>query len=359
MKHKISKFKEVFEKCDIDALVISDIPNLEYVFEVKEPYCVLVIFRDLTYIVYVSELDYPRLIDLIPEKDNVIVLSRRGYSPFTNKVVRPKEIAENLKEVLRECTKVGYDKRVGFLKKLEDKKLVEASEHIGRIRRRKDAYEIERIKRAVKIAEKALEEVSFLVKPSVREVDLEAEIVRIIHSHEAEPAFKVIVASGPNSAIPHHVSSRRRISRGDVVVIDLGARVSCYCSDITRTFVVGAPSQDVKDVIYAVAEAQKKAMSCISAGVSCEDVDRIARQVLREYGLEQYFIHGLGHGLGVEVHESPSLSPESEDKLEVGDVVTVEPGVYKVGMFGVRIEDDVYVTDRGPQVLTSFPRILI
>ncbi len=359
MERKIRKLRDVFDKYEVDALIISDIPNLEYIFEVKEPYCILVLFRDLTYVIYISELDYPRLVNIVPDKDSIVILSRRGYSPFSHRTVRPSELSQDLSNVLRGFSKLGYDRKIKPLKKLEDKKLEEVSEALINIRRSKDMEELEKIKKAVRIAEKALEEAAFFIKPDIKEVEIEAKIASIVYSLGAELAFKTIVASGPNSAIPHHVSSGRRLRRGDIVVIDLGARVSCYCSDITRTFVIGSPHPETRDIIYAVAEAQKKAISLIRSGASCREIDAATRQVLREYGLEQYFIHGLGHGLGIEVHESPSLSPDSEDLLKAGDVVTVEPGVYRVGLFGVRIEDDVYVTESGYLVLTSFPQVLI
>ncbi len=361
MKHKLDRIRDIILRKDLDAIVLTATPNLEYLFEIREPYCIVVIFKDSTYKVYVSELDYPRLCNIV-DKDSVVIISRRGYTSFENiPVVKASELSEEISRILSNCRRVGVDKMSKVSTNLKSKgvEVEDVNDDVLNIRREKSSYELELIKKAIRITEKALENVISLIKPDVREVDIEAELLKCIALEEAEPAFKPIVAAGPDAAIPHHVSTKRRIARGELVIIDVGARVRCYCSDITRTFVVGSPSSEAKDLYYAVVEAQKEALKKVRIGEKCQEADMAARKVLHEYGVEKYFIHGLGHGLGIEYHEKPSLSPESEDSFIKGDVVTVEPGIYIPDRLGIRIEDDVAVTDEGPQILTRFPQVLI
>ena len=164
----------------------------------------------------------------------------------------------------------------------------------------------------------------------------------------AEPSFPAIVAAGPNGALPHAEPGERQIGRGELVVFDMGAKLDGYCSDGTRTFATGEPGEAAREVYETVREAQAAALDALKAGAGGEDVDSVARELIAAAGHGERFGHGLGHGVGLEVHEEPRLSPRSEDVLEAGEVVTVEPGVYLPGELGVRIEDLVVVTRRGP-----------
>lgn len=225
----------------------------------------------------------------------------------------------------------------------------------------KDASEIEAIREAAALAERALgrtlEAVHWAGRPTERRVAalLEAEL----RTAGSEPLpFEVIVAAGPRSALPHATPSDRAIETGDLVLVDFGARVAGYCSDMTRTFVVGPAAEWQIDAHANVLEAQRLARDAIAPGVPCADVDAAARDALARADLERYFGHSTGHGIGLEVHEGPSLSWRSEASLVAGNVVTVEPGVYLPARGGVRIEDDVLITEDGVESLTTFPREL-
>ncbi|NJE61719.1 aminopeptidase P family protein [Thermococcus sp. 21S7] len=172
-------------------------------------------------------------------------------------------------------------------------------------------------------------------------------------------SFEPIVASGPNSANPHHRSTDRKIRKGDVVVFDYGARYGGYCSDVTRTVVVGKPSENVLTVYEVVKEAQEGACRAVRAGVLARDVDAVARETIAKAGYGEYFIHRTGHGLGLDVHEEPYISPESSVALRAGMVFTIEPGIYLPGKFGVRIEDDVLVEGGHGLRLTKATRELL
>lgn len=225
------------------------------------------------------------------------------------------------------------------------------------VRVRKDGDEIAAIRRAAEIASGALMETLPLVKPGMREMDIAAELdYRMARLGSEGPAFKTIVASGPRSALPHATSGAREIQPGDFLLIDFGARWSGYSSDLTRTFVLGEPEPRQSELYGLVAEAQRRALSKLRAGESPVEVDAAARDVFVEHDLEDHFPHSTGHGLGLEVHESPRLGRRSEDALEPNMVVTVEPGLYFPGWGGIRIEDDVVITESTPTSLVDLQR---
>jgi len=225
---------------------------------------------------------------------------------------------------------------------------------------RKDGREIELIQRAAGIGESALEEVLSAVREGVTERTLAAELdYRLRLAGSGPPPFETIVAAGPRSALPHAQPSDRELRDGDLVLFDFGATIGGYCSDMTRTFVLGRAADWQRDVHEAVAAAQDAARAVIAAGVAARDVDEAARDVLRSAGLADRFGHGTGHGIGLEVHEAPRIYRRSDDVLEIGSVVTVEPGVYLPGRGGVRIEDDVVVEEAGARTLTRYSRDLI
>jgi Xaa-Pro aminopeptidase len=174
----------------------------------------------------------------------------------------------------------------------------------------------------------------------------------------AEPSFPTIVAAGPNGALPHAEPGEREIGRGELVVFDMGAKLDGYCSDGTRTFATGEPGEPAREVYELVREAQEAALDAVRAGAKAEDVDSVARERIAAAGHGERFGHGLGHGVGLEVHEEPRVSQRSEDVLAAGEVVTIEPGVYLPGELGVRIEDLVVVTEDGHRNLSGLPKAL-
>jgi Xaa-Pro aminopeptidase/Xaa-Pro dipeptidase len=217
----------------------------------------------------------------------------------------------------------------------------------------KDAAEIERIRQAARIAADAVAAVRPLIRPGVREEEIALEIeYRMRLSGAGQVAFETIVASGPRSALPHATPGKRRLADGDFVTIDYGAVFAGYHSDETCTFALGRVSDRQREVYRLVREAHDRAIGTVRAGVSCAEVDRAARSCLAEAGLGDYFSHGTGHGVGLDVHEAPRLAAGREEPLAAGMVVTVEPGVYIPGLWGVRIEDTVVVTDSGCDILT-------
>jgi Xaa-Pro aminopeptidase len=239
-------------------------------------------------------------------------------------------------------------------------KAVEASGIVERLRMHKDAQELAAMRKAAILAGQVLESVLPLVKPGVREAEIAAEIEYRMKKRGASGAsFESIVASGKRAALPHARPTSKCIGKNELVVLDLGAILGHYCSDMTRTVYVGRAPERIRKWYNAVLSAQQAAVSAVQAGTTCGDVDAAAREVLKKSALDGYFVHSTGHGLGLEVHEEPRIARGQAIRLEAGNVITIEPGIYVEGVGGIRIEDDVAVRSRGSEVLTRVRRDLI
>ena len=228
---------------------------------------------------------------------------------------------------------------------------------VEELRQVKDPGEVARIAAAAHVADAALAAVRprLTERPTERDVALELEVEMRRLGAEGV-AFETIVGSGPNGARPHARAGSRRIGEGDLVVVDFGAVVDGYRSDMTRTVMVGEPSAVQRRMLDVVAESQRAGVAAARAGASGRDVDRSCRAVIEEAGWGDAFLHGTGHGVGLDIHEAPRLSAQSDDMLAAGHVVTVEPGVYLPEHGGVRIEDTVVLTDAGCEILTNAPK---
>jgi len=235
--------------------------------------------------------------------------------------------------------------------------LLPCSDMIEELRAIKDEEEIERIAFAASIADNALRETLPLIKAGMRERELAAELeYRMRRGGAAGVAFSTIVASGPRSAMPHGLASDRRIGEGEFIIIDFGAAWQGYCSDMTRTFILGEAKPEQERIYALVCAARELAMGAIRTGERAAHIDAEVRRYFAEEGIAHAFGHGLGHGVGVEVHERPSLSPKSKDILQERMVFSVEPGIYLEGWGGVRVEDLVVLRPQGPQLITGSGR---
>jgi Xaa-Pro aminopeptidase len=225
------------------------------------------------------------------------------------------------------------------------------------LRQVKDAGEVARIAAACGMADAALAAVRHRLGEGATEAEVALELEWQMRQAGADgPSFDTIVASGPNGAMPHHRAGDRRIAEGDLVVVDFGALVDGYHSDMTRTVMVGAPSDTQRRMLEVVGASQAAGVAAVRAGVEVRAVDEACRAVLRDAGWEEAFVHGTGHGVGLDIHESPRVSAGAAGSLADGHVVTVEPGVYLAGHGGVRIEDTVVVTAEGSRTLTLAPK---
>lgn len=253
--------------------------------------------------------------------------------------------------------------RAGFLLMLEGAlpraRFASASPIIRGLRMRKSPEEIRLLATAASIADHALDQISKQRFRGMTELALARVLEEAMVGRGAEQvAFETLVASGPNSALPHHRAGQRKVEAGDVVILDFGCRVGGYCSDITRTFVCGEPSAQVRKVYAAVAEAQDRAVQAVRPGVAAQEIDRIARATIAAAGYGEQFLHRTGHGIGLDVHEEPYIVTGNALGLDTGMTFSVEPGVYLAGQFGVRVEDIVEVTASGARRLNQCPRAL-
>lgn len=234
-------------------------------------------------------------------------------------------------------------------------KLTPADRAIEQMRAVKDEQELATLREACAITDRAFERLTEVRFTGRAERDVAWELVQIFHEEGAhEPSFEFIVGSGPTGAQPHGRAGDRVIGKGELVVVDAGGMVDGYMSDYTRTFSTGGVNGEMREAYDVVLTAQQAALDGIRAGISGIEADALARDVIEASPFKGTFGHGLGHGLGLDVHEAPRLSTESSDTLVPGNVVTVEPGVYVDGRFGIRIEDDVVVTEDGIENLTGF-----
>jgi len=256
-------------------------------------------------------------------------------------------------------TELSYGRYIRLKKVCKGMRLKPVENLVEDMRMKKDG-ETDLMKRSARITSEVLKEVVPLIAPRVSELDIAAEIEYRFRKKGADGcAFPPIVASGPNSSLPHAGAGRRKIKKGDFLTIDLGGYYKGYASDMTRTFVVGKPSAKQRQVYNAVRKAQQSAIEGVKAGILCKQIDTVARGILDRQGFGKQFIHSLGHGIGLAVHEFPYLSQKSIHRLESGMVVTIEPGVYIPRWGGVRIEDMVLVEENHATVLTSYRRDLV
>ncbi len=234
---------------------------------------------------------------------------------------------------------------------------VPTEDWIQETRQVKEPEEIERIAAAAELTDKGLKWILGRVRPGMSEREVALDLETWYRKQGAEHvAFDLIVAAGPHSSRPHHRPGGKKLAEGELVLFDVGVRLEGYCSDVTRVVALGEVPRRVREVYECVLAANQAGLEAVRDGITGEDADKAARDVLANANLGDHFGHGLGHGVGLQVHEGPRLAPTADEKLEAGMVVTVEPGAYLAGEFGVRIEDLVVVRPDGCEVLSGFPK---
>lgn len=259
-----------------------------------------------------------------------------------------------------EPTRLRYMELQYLMKAVPDTEFVNGSQVFDYLRIHKDNFEIDAMRKAVDIAQKAFLELLPLVKVGASEKDMANELTILLLKYGSDPElpFQVIFSSGPNSANPHAVPSERKIGKGDLIVVDWGASYNGYASDLTRTLVMGEPSEEQSTIAASVFRANSAGRAIGRPGIPAGDVDRAAREEIIKDGFGEFFTHRTGHGLGMEAHEPPYMFAENDELLSTGMVYTVEPGIYLPEKGGVRIEDDVLVTNDGSSSLSDLPREL-
>ncbi len=303
---------------------------------------------------------------IVGEKENFLFVDSRFYtqasqeSDFELVKLGNSTFFDKIGEMIKgkkvgiEGSKLSYT----WYKKLSSSATFEDFEtEISQIRAVKEPEEIEKIKKAIEVAQNALNKTLEKFHAGMKEREFSALLeYEMVMGGAQKPSFETIVASGYRGALPHGLASDKPMERGEMVVVDFGALVDGYCSDLTRTFAIGNVPQEYREAYNAVLNAQVAAMQRAHAGMKGCEIDAIARESLQAKGLGEYFSHSLGHSVGMDVHEFPVLSPRYDKKIPAGAVVTFEPGVYIPGKFGIRIEDDVLLTENGYECLSSFTK---
>ncbi len=234
-----------------------------------------------------------------------------------------------------------------------EEKLEPANNLITKLRSVKDEGEVKLIRKACSLASVGMKAAAEMIRPGVKEIEVAAEVEYAMRKKGSNgTSFDTIIASGVHSAFPHGSCSSRTVNKGDLVVVDLGATCDFYRSDMTRTFTAGKPDEKQRRIYETVKQAHQQAFETLKPSVSAMEVDAAARRVIEAAGFGEFFVHNLGHGVGLEIHEAPVLSPDSKDILASGNVVTDEPGIYLIEYGGIRIEDTVLITQAGAEKLT-------
>jgi Xaa-Pro aminopeptidase len=350
---RIPRLRTAFAEAGCDALLVTRLVNIRYLSGFTGSAALLLVRPDD--LVFVTDGRY--------RDQSAVELGQAGVDAH----IRIGLTAGSQKEYLREETagvaRLGLEAQAvtwAQQRKFDgewfpDAELVATEGLVEELRKVKDAGEIERMAEAARIADEALARVRHRLAegPTEEEFALELDF-EMRRGGATGPSFETIVASGPNGAKPHHRPSSRRIDAGELVVVDFGAIVDGYCSDMTRTLCVGEPaSATARRMVDVVAESQRAGVKAVRAGAEGKAVDEACREVIAEAGWAEAFLHSTGHGVGLEIHEDPRVASTSTDTLVVGHVVTVEPGVYLPEHGGVRIEDTMVVTDDGCTVLTN------
>lgn len=349
---RLSRIEETLAEKRLDLFLITKPENIFY----------LTGFFSSSGILLIGEKGAHLLVDFRYLED---AKEKIGDRPIEINLVKDGYI-DSLASLISNDQRLGYEadhltvtKYRGLKEGLSQAELVSTQGLIEGFRQVKDESEIEKIAEAAVITDRVFQDIIGQIRPGPTEREMATAIEQLIRASGGRAAFDVIVASGPNSARPHAAATSRRLTRGDFVKLDFGAVIGGYCSDMTRTVHLGPVSNEERDIYELVRLAQEMAVSSIKAEMSETEADAAARGIISAAGFGDNFAHGLGHGVGLEIHERPTLSPKGDKTLEEGMVFTIEPGIYFEGKFGVRIEDTVLLEGDGIKPLNKAPKELI
>lgn len=353
IRERLRRLREKLAERKIDGLLVTGAVNRRYLSGFTGTSGYLLITREAA--VLFSDSRY-RTQAPMQAPDFVFV----EHGPKPEEAIRDKALELGIRKLAFEdhdLTVAGFRKMSEALSGIE---LVPAGKLVEAVRMVKDESELAVLKEACAIADRAFEHLLGVLKPGMTEKEAALELEFFMRREGAAgTSFDTIVASGERSAMPHGTASDRKIGPGELVTFDFGAFYQGYCSDLTRTVVLGPASDRHREIYGIVLEAQQAALDGIRPGMTGREADRIARSVIEKYGYGEYFGHGTGHGIGLEIHEEPRLSMGGEVMLVPGMTVTVEPGIYIPGFGGVRIEDDIVITENGAELLTHAPKNFI
>ena len=347
MSFRSERLHILLEKKRLDGILISHQPNIIYLtgFPSSDSYLLFTPRKNF----FITDSRFYQKAHLF-FKDIDVVLTDKSIFNTIAKLAR----SQKVKRLGFEARSLDVAQYRQIKKYLGLVNFVSTQELIEQLRKIKKPQELTKIKKAINISALALRYARRIIRPGLSELEIAGELERFIRNRGSRTtAFETIVASGKNSAFPHHLTSKRKLKKSDSLFIDMGVDYQGYKSDLTRTFFLGKIPPKINKIWNIVRQAQDKAIARIKPGVRICEIDRTARQHIAKHGYGGFFAHNLGHGIGLEVHEIPFISPNNQTITEVGMVFTVEPGIYLPNKFGIRIEDIVIVTQSGCGVLSS------
>jgi Xaa-Pro aminopeptidase len=360
-ERRIGKLRDMAEEHDIDGFFIVSEPNMRYF----TGFSTLAIERLVAAVISTETVEPTLIIPKLEEEKARKSSFFKDIRTYTDAEGPSRVVSEVLKELNLTVATLGVEDSLPFkfyrmIREIAPSlEVKEASAIFDRLRSIKSRSEIEIMRKAADIAVRGIKVGIESIKVGVSELSIALEIERKIIELGGESVPFCLVLSGENSALPHGSTSNRKIKKGDAVVMDIGVTYKGYYADITRTIFVSEVSEEQKRVYNVVLKAQESAVNSVKPWIKAFQVDRVAREIIGKAGYGDLFTHRIGHGLGLEVHEEPYITQTSETMLEPGIVFTIEPGVYLHGSFGVRIEDDILVTEDGKEVLTEMPKDLL
>jgi Xaa-Pro aminopeptidase len=347
---RVARLRDGLGAAGVDGVLITDLTNVRYLSGFSGTNGAVLVTQDGA--TFFSDPRYrARAADLVQGAE-VVIYQDRLTDELTGRLA-----SAGIGKLGVEAGNVTLAQSNRLAERLPDVELVPVEDLVEDLRRVKEPAELDLIRRAVDLADQGFKWVTENVAPGMTEVEVALELEVMMRKAGAEDvSFEPIVGSGPLTAHIHHSPSDRILDKGDLVLLDFGARVEGYCSDLTRTVVLGPATDEQREMYELVLRAQAAGIEAAKPGAKCAEVDAAARAIIVDAGMGDEFGHGLGHGVGLDIHEDPAFSRISEDSLQGGEVMTVEPGVYVIGTGGIRIEDDIVIDSSGATVLGTAPK---
>lgn len=349
---RINRVREVLKEIGAQAILVTNLKNVRYLANFTGSAGMVVITLDQQY--FITDFRYTT-----QASEQAIGYEVRIHQSGPFEEVKSILEDEQVKTLAIEADEMNVSTYLA-IKDLFDVELLETKQLLEGIRSVKDADEIAIIKEACAITDQAFEHILTFIKPGIKEIEVANEIERFLKSKGASAmSFDTIVASGVRSSMPHGVASEKVIEEGDMITLDFGCYYKGYTSDMTRTIALGSVHPKLEEIYHIVLEAHERVNQAAKAGVTGKDLDAVARDYITEKGYGPQFGHSTGHGIGLDVHEQPGINFRNETPLKVNQVITNEPGIYVEGLGGVRIEDDLVITEEGAYALNHSPKNLI
>ncbi len=354
-ERRLEQLRFTLEDIRVDGLVITNIANIRYITNFSGSSAIVIILKDSIHFFTDDRYEEQVKTELYPLPNLHIHITRDVWE-----TAKKNKVFKNVNSLAFEADSLPYGEAVEIRNRIRPVKFKPSPDEIERFTRPKAPEELENIKKACKMAEDVYNKILDFIQPGMTEKELATEIAHQSRLHGSEgDAFPIIAVSGPRAALVHGQPSDKKIKKNEIILLDFGCVVNGFRSDITRTFVIGKATKEQKDIYKMLRQAQKAACSQVRPGMNGKHLDAVARDIVKKAGFGDNFQHSLGHGLGIITHEKPIITFRKSDQIIPDEcVLAIEPGVYLPGKFGIRVEDDIFVTKNGGKYLTNAPEEL-